>query len=62
MQEERKGEIYMLALSIIESWFPILSLFSIALIGAMYSYALTISIATIIFSILYSLLAYMSKL
>ena len=49
MQEERKGEIYMLLLSIIESWFPILSLFSIALIGAMYSFALSISISTVIF-------------
>lgn len=49
MQEERKGEIYMLLLSIIESWFPILSLFSIALIGAMYSFALSVSISTVIF-------------
>jgi len=49
MQEERKGEIYMLLLSILESWFPILSLFSIALIGAMYSFALSVSISTIIF-------------
>ncbi len=49
MQEERKGEIYMLLLSIIESWFPILSLFAIPLIGAMFSFALSIIIATIIF-------------
>ncbi|MEE8588096.1 MAG: DMT family transporter [Sulfurimonadaceae bacterium] len=49
MQEERKGEIYMLLLSIIESWFPILSLFSIALIGAMYSFTLSVSISTVIF-------------
>ncbi|MGB5965234.1 MAG: DMT family transporter [Sulfurimonadaceae bacterium] len=49
MQEERKGEIYMLLLSIIESWFPILSLFSIPLIGAMYSFAFSITISTIIF-------------
>ncbi|MDA3945936.1 MAG: DMT family transporter [Helicobacteraceae bacterium] len=49
MQEERKGEIYMLLLSVIESWFPILSLFAIPLIGAMYSFALSIVIATIIF-------------
>jgi drug/metabolite transporter (DMT)-like permease len=49
MQEERKGEIYMLLLSLIESWFPILSLFSIPLIGAIYSYTLSIFIATVIF-------------
>ncbi len=49
MQEERKGEIYMLMLTVIESWFPILSLFSMALIGAMYSFALSISIATLVF-------------
>ena len=49
MQEERKGEIYMLLLSVLESWFPIFSLFSIALIGAMYSFAFSVSIATIIF-------------
>ncbi|MCJ7764966.1 MAG: DMT family transporter [Thiovulaceae bacterium] len=52
MQEERKGEIYMLLLSVLESWFPILSLFSIALIGAIYSYAFAIAIAVIIFSVL----------
>ncbi len=49
MQEERKGEIYMLLLSLIESWFPILSLFSIPLIGAIYSYTFAIVIATVIF-------------
>lgn len=49
MQEERKGEIYMLLLSLLESWFPILSLFTIALIGAIYSYALAVAIAAAIF-------------
>ncbi len=49
MREERKGEIYMLLLSVLESWFPILSLFSIALIGAIYSYAFTVLIATVVF-------------
>lgn len=39
----------MLLLSLIESWFPILSLFSIPLIGAIYSYTLSIFIATVIF-------------
>ena len=58
MQEERKGEIYMLLLSLIESWFPILSLFSIPLIGAIYSYTFAIVIATVIFL---SLLVYQKK-
>ena len=58
MQEERKGEIYMLLLSLIESWFPILSLFSIPLIGAIYSYTFAIIIATVIFL---SLLVYQKK-
>lgn len=59
MQEERKGEIYMLLLSVLESWFPIFSLFSIALVGAMFSFALSVSIATIIFV---SLVIYQKKL
>jgi len=58
MQEERKGEIYMLLLSLLESWFPIFSLFSIALIGAMFSFAFSVSIATIIFV---SLIIYQKK-
>ncbi len=42
----------MLMLTVIESWFPILSLFSMALIGAMYSFALSICIATVLFLLL----------
>ncbi len=59
MNEERKGEIYMLLLSVLESWFPIFSLFSIALIGAMYSFALSVSVATVIFL---ALVIYQKKL
>ena len=59
MQEERKGEIYMLLLSLLESWFPIFSLFSIALVGAMFSFALSVSIATVIFL---SLVIYQKKI
>lgn len=50
--EERKGEIYMLFLSILESFFPIFSLFSIALVGALYSYAFSIVIAAVLFTTL----------
>ncbi len=59
MKEERKGEIYMLLLSLLESWFPIFSLFSIALVGAMFSFALSVNIATVIFI---SLVIYQKKL
>ena len=59
MTEERKGEIYMLLLSLLESWFPIFSLFSIALVGAMFSFAFSVSIATVIFL---SLVIYQKKL
>ena len=59
MQEERKGEVYMLLLSVLESWFPIFSLFSIALIGAMFSFAFSVTIATMIFL---SLVIYQKKL
>ncbi len=59
MQEERKGEIYMLLLSLLESWFPIFSLFSIALIGAMFSFAFSVTIATMIFM---ALVIYQKKL
>ena len=48
MQKEREGEILMVMLSILESLFPIFSLFSIALIGAIYSYAFVVVIATVI--------------
>ena len=57
--EERKGEIYMVLVSILESLFPIFSLFSIALIGAMYSYLFSLIIAGIIFT---SLVIYKNKL
>lgn len=47
MTREREGELFVVILSVIESWFPILSIFSIALVGALYSYALVIFFATI---------------
>lgn len=46
MRQEREGELFMLLLSILESLFPIFSLFSIALIGALFSYAFVVLIAT----------------
>lgn len=50
--EERKGEIYMILVSVLEALFPIFSLFSIVLVGAIYSYLFSIIIAGIIFSTL----------
>ena len=57
--QERKGEIYMVMVSLLESLFPIFSLFSIALVGAIYSYFFSIIIAAIIFT---SLVIYNNKL
>lgn len=48
MQNERKGEILVAILSILESLFPIFSLFTISLIGAIYSYAFVVVIATLL--------------
>lgn len=48
MQNERKGEILVAILSILEGLFPIFSLFTIALIGAIYSYAFVVFIATLL--------------
>ncbi|MEA3418699.1 MAG: DMT family transporter [Campylobacterota bacterium] len=48
MQKEREGEILMVMLSVLESLFPIFSLYSIALIGAIYSYAFVVVIALVV--------------
>jgi drug/metabolite transporter (DMT)-like permease len=48
MRREREGELMMLLLSILEGLFPILSLLSISLIGAIHSYAYVTLIATVV--------------
>lgn len=48
MRKEREGEIFMVILSVLESMFPIFSLFSIALIGAIFSYMYVVLIASMI--------------
>lgn len=48
MDERRKGELYAILLSILESWFPILSTFSIVLIGSLNSYAGVVTVATLV--------------
>jgi len=43
---QREGELYALILSLLESWFPILSLFAIKLVGALNTYFFVLVIAT----------------
>jgi len=52
MQKEREGELLMLGLSVIESWFPILSILSMAYIGALHTYIYSLIIALFFFFIL----------
>lgn len=52
MTQEKEGEILMVIVSILESLFPIISIFSIVLIGAIYSYAFVLVIATFILTFL----------
>ncbi|MDF1877642.1 DMT family transporter [Sulfurimonas sp. SAG-AH-194-L11] len=52
MEKEREGELLMLGLSVIESWFPILSIMSMAYIGALHTYMYSLIIALFFFIIL----------
>ncbi len=52
MTQERRGEIYMLFRTLFESWFPIIAIFSINLIGSLYSYAFTLLFAGSVFFII----------
>lgn len=58
MRREREGELLMVFISILESLFPIISIYSIVLIGAIYSYAFILVIATVILT---SLLIYKNE-
>lgn len=49
MTNERRGELYMLTLTLFESWFPIVALFSIGLIGSLFTFAFTVLLATLVF-------------
>jgi len=44
---QREGELYALLLSVLESWFPILSIFAINLVGALNTYFYVVVIATV---------------
>ena len=52
MTKEREGEVLMLGLAFIESWFPILSIVAMAYIGALHTYAYSLVIALFFFIIL----------
>lgn len=49
MTKEREGELFMLGVSVFESWFPILSIISLSAIGALHTYALALLISLIFF-------------
>ena len=56
---QKEGELIMLVTCFLESFFPIVSIFTIQLIGSLFSYAITILIATILF---FALLLYRKEL
>ncbi len=45
MTKEREGELYMMAMALLESWFPILSIVAISHIGAIYTYAFSLLVS-----------------
>jgi len=49
MTKEREGELFMLGVSVFESWFPILSIISLSAIGALHTYALALFVSLIFF-------------
>ncbi len=52
MTKEREGEILMVGLSILESWFPIFSIVSMSYIGALHTYTYSLLIALAFFIII----------
>ena len=49
MTKEREGEVLMLGLALLESWFPILSIVSMSYIGALHTYTYSLVIALVFF-------------
>jgi drug/metabolite transporter (DMT)-like permease len=49
MTKEREGELLTVGLSILESWFPILSIFCISYIGALHTYAFSLFVSLFFF-------------
>jgi drug/metabolite transporter (DMT)-like permease len=52
MTKTRRGEVYAVLLSILESWFPIFTLIILQSIGAISAYTLSILVATIVFIVI----------
>lgn len=51
MTKEREGEFLMIGLSILESWFPILSIVAISYIGSLHTYAFSLVVSLLFFLI-----------
>ena len=49
MTKEREGELLMLGLALLESWFPILSIVAMSYIGALHTYTYSLVIALVFF-------------
>ncbi len=49
MENERKGEIYMLIQALFESWFPIIIIFAYSYITPIFAYSINIFLATTLF-------------
>jgi drug/metabolite transporter (DMT)-like permease len=52
MTKEREGELFTVTLSVLESLFPILSIITISLVGALHTYAFSLFIALLFFLVL----------
>ena len=52
MTNEREGELLILGLALIESWFPILSIVAMSYVGALHAYAYSLVIALFFFIVL----------
>jgi len=52
MTREREGELFMVGLSLLESWFPIFSILSISYIGALHTYAFALFISLLFFAVI----------
>ncbi len=52
MTKEREGELLMVGLALLESWFPILSIVAISHVGALHTYALSLLVSLLFFIII----------
>lgn len=52
MTKEREGELLMAGLSLLESWFPILSIISMSYIGALHTYAFSLLVSLLFFFVI----------